>query len=248
MLNKSAITSIRLSTTMIHKLYTYALALLLSASLLSACGTGEHDTPDEDYEKLFPFPGFEHPKASKYGLKIDLCDPFMSLEDFKSPSQQKKDGEHTYEVTFSVMFIERYPNGEPKGFSESESNFKVSYIAENDQLVTYYSRYSEKPPFPRDPEDGDWDKYFEDQEKYDFKHRDLENNHQVTKTFKVKSGYPLMLCVSGDCPSTAVIKASITATEVDGLLTIPVLETEQTCDDSAQGPIAHPYCQTIVLP
>lgn len=76
----------------------------------------------------------------------------------------------------------------------------------------------------------------------------LSSDSELTKSFRVRSGYPLYLSVNGVAPRGSSIKASISARSVDGLLVVPTLHSEQSQNREGPNPLAQPYCEYIILP
>lgn len=76
----------------------------------------------------------------------------------------------------------------------------------------------------------------------------LEANQEFEKTFRVRSGYPLYISLTGVAPRGSSISASISARSVDGLVVVPKLSTEQSQNKEGPNPIPNPYCEYIILP
>lgn len=68
------------------------------------------------------------------------------------------------------------------------------------------------------------------------------------KVFRVRSGYPLYLSVSGVAPRGSSIKASISARSTDGLVVVPSLVSEQSQNKEGPNALPNPYCEYIILP
>ena len=76
----------------------------------------------------------------------------------------------------------------------------------------------------------------------------LIKGQEFTKTFSVKSGYPMYLLVNGEGDRGSAIKASITAVSTDGLIVVPTLSTDQSQNREGPNRIDSPYCEYIILP
>lgn len=76
----------------------------------------------------------------------------------------------------------------------------------------------------------------------------LTADKELVKTFTVRSGYPLYLSVNGIAPRGSMIKASISAKSIDGLVVVPTLFVERSQNKEGPNPIPAPYCEYIILP
>lgn len=76
----------------------------------------------------------------------------------------------------------------------------------------------------------------------------LTTESEWVKSFRVRSGYPMYMSVNGVAPRGTIIKASITARSIDGLVVVPTLTSEQAQNKEGPNPLAEPYCQYIILP
>ncbi|MFJ1412341.1 hypothetical protein [Capnocytophaga canimorsus] len=76
----------------------------------------------------------------------------------------------------------------------------------------------------------------------------LTDGVEFSKTFRVKSGYPMYLLVNGIGDRGSNIKASISAVSKDGLIVVPTLSTEQSQNNEGPNRIPSPYCEYIILP
>lgn len=66
--------------------------------------------------------------------------------------------------------------------------------------------------------------------------------------FKVRSGYPMYLSVSGSGPRESGVQASIHAEAEDGFIGVPTIATDQTQNRDGSAQLQEPLCQYIILP
>lgn len=76
----------------------------------------------------------------------------------------------------------------------------------------------------------------------------LRAGEEFVKTFRVHSGYPLYISLTGVAPRGSHVSASISARSIDGFVVVPALSTEQSQNSEGPNPIPNPYCEYIILP
>ncbi|WP_373722448.1 hypothetical protein [Bacteroides heparinolyticus] len=205
--------------------YLWTICLLL----VCGCNTVKEDTIiEEDYEKLFPPKEIEKPENKRGELNVQLCDPNLALENYKYPGTETPDGAEEYEVTLRCVFNELDRHG---AFTENvTSRYEVKYINEKKALLTV----------------GCGKKNLQEEEEETT--QTMQNGKPLEIKFKVHSGFPLYLCVTGVGPRNSNVEASIEAVSTDGLLEIPKLETKQFQNEEGPNMLKHPYCEYIILP
>lgn len=123
-----------------------------------------------------------------------------------------------YVVTFKCEYTEASQTSSP-------ARFEARYIDENKQIVAVGS----------------------DANDTSLSHK-LNSGKEFSKTFRVKSGYPMYLLVNGVGDRGSNIKASISAVSSDGLIVVPTLSVEQSQNQEGPNRIPSPYCEYIILP
>ncbi len=157
-----------------------------------------------------------------------MCDPNLALENYKYPGTETPDGAEEYEVTLRCVFNELDRHG---AFTENvTSRYEVKYINEKKALLTV----------------GCGKKNLQEEEEETT--QTMQNGKPLEIKFKVHSGFPLYLCVTGVGPRNSNVEASIEAVSTDGLLEIPKLETKQFQNEEGPNMLKHPYCEYIILP
>lgn len=76
----------------------------------------------------------------------------------------------------------------------------------------------------------------------------LRAGEEFVKTFRVRSGYPLYIGLTGVAPRGSSVSASISARSTEGFVVVPKLSTEQSQNREGPNPIPNPYCEYIILP
>lgn len=76
----------------------------------------------------------------------------------------------------------------------------------------------------------------------------VKNKNLDSIQFKVTSGYPMYLSVSGYGPRNSGVEASISATADDGSIEIPIISTKQVQNNDGSAQLQEPLCQYIILP
>jgi len=200
------------------------LILLLFAPLMAACGRGEVDSVEEDYENLFPFKKLEEPPVFYEDMVTQLCDPRLALEAYRYPGVEITENPREYSVTLECKFWEKDRNGNL--VEEPTSEFIVKYIDADKQLreIVCKNKYN----------NGGGEQ--------------MTNGKKFRKKIKVSSGYPMYLCVIGRGPRSSGVSAKIKAISDDKLVVTPELKTEQYQNDEGPNELKEPYCNYIILP
>ncbi|MBV7440361.1 hypothetical protein KRX57_02940 [Weeksellaceae bacterium TAE3-ERU29] len=200
----------------------YTFIILSALFVLSACNETAEDLPDEDYEKLFGGEKIKPPYLGYETMPKLPCEPEVSKKEYIYPGKEIEDKrDYTVTVKFYFKEVKRIQDGSP-----ASSKVDLRFVGENKELEilkTYKSFYIEN-------------------DKIDF-----ENGKQYTKTFKVKSGFPLYLGISGAGYDNFNMVASIKAKSDDGLIETPELKYEvKTNVDGLSDTFS--YCEKIILP
>ena len=204
--------------------YVWILCLLI----ISSCNIVKEDNiVQEDYEKLFPPKEIEKPENKRGELHVQLCDPDLALKDYKYPGTELPEEADQYQITLVCSFREMDRKGELA--TRISSSYEVKYINAEKELVTISCGEKKTGASQSVP-------------------NVMYNGEELKISFKVHSGYPLYLSVSGGGPRSSSIKASIKAVSTDGLIEIPNLSTEQYQNEDGINSVRHPYCEYLILP
>lgn len=221
--------------------YIWIMCLLLICS----CNTVKEDAViNEEYEKLFPPKDIEKPENKRGELLVQLCDPGLALKNYNYPGTETPDDAEEYTITLRCSFaeIDRYGELVP----DATAQYEVKYINEKKELVTVRCAKNKD-------EESDEGAEYEDGSLDDIPFNGnsapmMQNGEWLEITFKVRSGFPMYLCLTGVGPRDSNVKASIKAVSADGLIEIPELKSEQYQNDEGPNMLKHPYCEYIVLP
>lgn len=196
----------------------YLTYILLTLTLLSACKNVDDDGVDENYKELFPFEGISKPETSYEDMNVTPCDPDMALSSYRYPGVTISDDVREYEVTIRCKY-------DIEANINGHPNLEVRYIAPDKEIKTISSN----------TQNTDADMH-------------ITKGQEFTKTFRVHSGYPLYLSVSGTADRGSSITASISAHSIDGYIVVPTLKTTQSQNKEGINPLPSPYCEYIILP
>ena len=119
-------------------------AVLFVALLAVGCSRSSEDYIDEDYEKLFPFPGIEKPKISYEDQVVQLGDPDAPVSDYVYPGVEITENVRTYKVTLTCSFKEVNIEGSLVPAKDIESRYVIRYIDTEKQLRTITSNKNAK--------------------------------------------------------------------------------------------------------
>ncbi len=213
--------------------------------LVYGCNTVKEDTViNEEYEKLFPPKEIEKPENKRGELLVELCDPDLALKNYKYPGTETPDDAEEYTVTLSCSFVEVDRSGNL--VSDVTAQYEVRYVNEKKELVTVRcaKNRDEDNEGDEDEEEDEGAGYVDDSSTAPM----MQNGEWLEITFKVHSGFPMYLCVTGVGPRDSNVKASIKAMSADGLIEIPELKSEQYQNEEGPNMLKHPYCEYIILP
>lgn len=202
--------------------YTRFLALFLFISLSSSCQRRTLDTPEENYNELFPFTGISKPQKDKWNISPRPCTPDAELSSYIYNPLLKNAGSHVYTVTLRCIYKETRRDGTLE--TTPSSRYRVMFINEYGQYQTITSDNS-APAF-----------------------KFMVNGTELTHSFQVRSGYPLYISVHGLGPRASSISAHISATSSDGLISIDPIGTFQVQNEEGPNYIKQPYCEYLILP
>lgn len=172
--------------------------------LTMSCSRSSEEYVEEDYEKLFPFPGIEKPKVSYEDQIVQLGDPDAPVSDYVYPGVEITENVREYKVTLTCSFNEVDILGQLVGKDDISSRYTVRYITPDKQLRVISSNIHEETA-----------NVF------------LTNSKEQTITFTAKSGYPMYLCVNGVGPRGSSIKATISAISEDGFTIVKPLSVNE---------------------
>ena len=200
--------------------------LLMGLTLLTmSCSRSSEEYVEEDYEKLFPFPGIEKPKVSYEDQIVQLGDPDAPVSDYVYPGVEITENVREYKVTLTCSFNEVDILGQLVGKDDISSRYTVRYITPDKQLRVISSNIHEETA-----------NVF------------LTNSKEQTFTFTAKSGYPMYLCVNGVGPRGSSIKATISAISEDGFTIVKPLSVNEHQNEEGIDKIKAPFCGYIILP
>lgn len=192
--------------------------LLIVTLLLFSCNGTPNTELEEDYEQLFPFTGISKPETSYEDMNVTPCDPDVALSNYQYPGVTITEEVREYEVTIRCRYDQQVE-------SHGSPNFMVRYIAPDKTMKLISSNKKNQ----------DADVY-------------MEHDKELVLIFKVHSGYPLYLSVSGSAPRGSSITAEISAHSLDGFIVVPSLKTTQSQNKEGTNLIPSPYCEYIILP
>ncbi len=193
--------------------------------LTMSCSRSSEEYVEEDYEKLFPFPGIEKPKVSYEDQIVQLGDPDAPVSDYVYPGVEITENVREYKVTLTCSFNEVDILGQLVGKDDISSRYTVRYITPDKQLRVISSNIHEETA-----------NVF------------LTNSKEQTITFTAKSGYPMYLCVNGVGPRGSSIKATISAISEDGFTIVKPLRVNEHQNEEGIDKIKAPFCGYIILP
>ena len=193
--------------------------------LTMSCSRSSEEYVEEDYEKLFPFPGIEKPKVSYEDQIVQLGNPDAPVSDFVYPGVEITKDVRTYDVTLTCSFREVDIMGNNVPEADLASRYVVRYVAANRALTTIATN-----------------KTNEEASVY------LSNGQQHELHFKAKSGFPMYLLVNGVGPRGSSIKATISAISEDGFTIVKPLKVNEHQNEEGIGKIKGPFCAYIILP
>ena len=193
--------------------------------LTISCSRSSEEYVEEDYEKLFPFPGIEKPKLSYEDQNVQLGDPDAPVSDYVYPGVEITENVREYKVTLTCSFNEVDILGQLVGKDDISSRYTIRYITPDKQLRVISSNIHEETA-----------NVF------------LTNSKEQTITFTAKSGYPMYLCVNGVGPRGSSIKATISAISEDGFTIVKPLSVNEHQNEEGIDKIKAPFCGYIILP
>ena len=193
--------------------------------LTMSCSRSSEEYVEEDYEKLFPFPGIEKPKVSYEDQIVQLGDPDAPVSDYVYPGVEITENVREYKVTLTCSFNEVDILGQLVGKDDISSRYTVRYITPDKQLRVISSNIHEETA-----------NVF------------LTNSKEQTITFTAKSGYPMYLCVNGVGPRGSSIKATISAISEDVFTIVKPLSVNEHQNEEGIDKIKAPFCGYIILP
>lgn len=213
-----------------HFLSLCLLTLLLNG--VASCNEPFSDAPAEDYEKLFPFRGIDRPEADPGQIVERQGNPDLNRTTFVYQGDDNTVGDTEYLVTLRYTLIDANPVDEG-------SRYVIRFVDDNRRLVSITS--NENTAFMDSEEYG----ALNGAPGHGFS---MRRNEEYTHTFKARSGFQLLLCVNGFGPRNTGVRASITATSLDGMVVPIRLSTEQYQNKEGHVALPNPFCKYIILP
>ena len=210
----------------------YLFLILCWAVVAVSCNEDRKDDPEENYDELFPFEGIDKPEVEYGDAVMRPCNPDARPEDYVYPGIDNVVDKDEYEITLKYRFSE--PIDEAHA-GKVVSRYILKYINKDQKEVMVCSDENYELESPEVTKDV-------------IVSHDMNNNEWYTVSFKVYSGFPLMLCVNGSGPRDSSIEAEITAVSLSGLTPTLKLETRQYQTREGIDRLANPYCNFIVLP
>lgn len=213
--------------------------MLCSLCTLWACNDKEEPTVQEDYDQLFPFTGVDKP-TPQFGQIVERQgDINMTAKTFQYLGTKSDLFQTEYEVEI------KYAMWEPSSRDGNvKSRFALRFVNEEERLVSIgsdpdrnymtvdeYDAWDTSEPYP-EPE-----------------HSMPSDGEEQTISFTVKSGFQLLLCLTGNAPTGAWVEAEITATATDGSYPpIKIKTGKQVQGGEGQASIPNALCKYIILP
>lgn len=183
-----------------------------------SCNQKDTDPQEEDYDKLFPFTGIEKPENAYEDMNIRICDADRVITQYNQLGVHI-DNAREYRVTIKCEY------SETTEAQHTLARYYVRFVDQNKQVASVGSDATDSA--------------------LNYK---LTSDQEFTKTFVVKSGYPMYLLVNGIGHRGSKIKASISAVSTDGLVVVPALTSEQAQNKEGPNKLQNPYCEYIILP
>lgn len=210
------------------KEYIYMSLYAIAMFFVVGCSPTVADDVEEDYDKLFPFPGIEKPKISYDDQALQLASIDMNENTYVYPGVEINGEKRTYTVTLHCAFFEKDINDELEGDDYISSKYVIKYIDADKKLKTIVSKL-----------DGSYD---ED------KVKTLKNGQELSVTFQAESGFPMFLLVRGGGPRFSSVKATISAVSTDGFTIVRPIQVEEYQNEEGENLIKNPFCGYIILP
>lgn len=203
------------------------LPLLVLAPMLFACNKQWEEVEPEDYDALFPFTGIEAPEQMNGNIVVRPCDPDLALDAYTYPGEEDNLSGEEYTVTMTCSFEELDRSGDRA--KNPLSKYVVSYINEHKQLVQVVCDKRETSESGANAPS-------------------MKNGRDYDVTFKVHSGFPLYLSVTGLGPRNSHVEAKIEAVSKDGAVEVPPLSVHLYQNEEGIYRLKNPYCEFMILP
>lgn len=213
--------------------------MLCSLCTLWACNDKEEPTVQEDYDQLFPFTGVDKP-TPQFGQIVERQgDINMTAKTFQYLGTKSDLFQTEYEVTLTYALWEPY-NDEGK----VKSRIALRFVNEDEQLVSIGSDKDRR--YMTVDEYDNWDT---SQPYPPIKYQMRDNGRDTSIKFNVKSGFQLLLCLTGNAPTRAWVRAEIVAKALDGSYPpIKITANKEVQGGEGQASIPNALCKYIILP
>ncbi|MBR8702582.1 hypothetical protein [Porphyromonas levii] len=203
------------------------LLLMILVPTLYACNKQCEEVEPEDYDTLFPFTGIEAPEQMNGNIVVRPCDPDLALEAYTYPGEEDNLSGEEYTITMSCSFEESDRDGSRA--KKPQSKYVVSYINEHKQLVQVVCDKGEDS-------------------KNNTNAPKMKNFDEYRVTFKVRSGFPLYLSVTGSGPRNSHVEAKIEAVSKDEVVEVLPLAVHLYQNEEGIYRLKNPYCEFMILP
>lgn len=229
--------------------YVICLMLILNISIFS-CRRNNYSIK-ENYAQLFPNNKIETANNNYENLDIHLCDPDLASEEegsrrgeFKSPGLIITPA-RTYTVTLATTFI--CGNNKKK-----DVKYRVSYVDSCNKLRVIKasdfctrSNCNSQTTEIQCTTESDCNAVKKCTTKCITKDKCIISKEVK---FKVTSGTPIYLSVTGVGPRGSGVEASISAISDDSLIRVSPLKVKEFQNSEGPNRLNNPYCQYIILP
>ncbi len=211
----------------------WAIKIFALCLALVACNDGHSPDTDEDYATLFPFTGIDKPKLAEGEIVIRNGNTNITRNTFVYEGNDSALANNEYDVVLTYQFIDQ------NAYQSGSNRYVIRFVDANKQLVSISSNAAT---------------VFLPDDEYDAQNPPLSPRYEMKKgeeytvRFKVKSGFQMLLCVTGMGYRNTAIKARITATATDGTIEPITLYSEQYQNSEGVVQLPTPYCKYVILP
>lgn len=198
-----------------------------------ACSSPQYNDTEEDYDTLFPFGGIDDPETSDNEIVVKAGNPDITKYTFQYRGNEESLGDVEYLVKLTYKFDEYNTTWE-----NVKARYVLRFVNADKQLVSISSN----------PATNYWPTDEYDKGEAQGAHPKMRPAKTYTQTFKVHSGFELLLCVNGAGPRGSSMVAQIEAQATDGSIPPVVLSSEQYQNAEGMVQLPIPYCKYVILP